>query len=74
MFLENENKYFVEEKDLKILENNYKDYQYKLCEIEDDRYVLAISIEKEIVAIFMDNKVEEVDLIGGKKDSKYKDN
>ena len=66
MFLYGKDKYFVQEKDLKVLENNYKDYEYKLCKIEEEVYILAISIRREIVAIFMDNKVEEVDLIGGK--------
>ncbi len=66
MFLYGKDKYFVQEKDLKVLENNYKDYEYKLCKIEEEVYILAISISGEIVAIFMDNKVEEVELIGGK--------
>ena len=66
MFLYGKDKYFVQEKDLKVLENNYKDYEYKLCKIEEEVYILAISIRREIVAIFMDNRVEEVDLIGGK--------
>lgn len=29
-------------------------------------YILALSIKRELVAIFMDNKLEEVELIGGK--------
>ncbi len=66
MFLYGKDKFFVEEKDLKVLENNYKDYEYKLCIIEEDMYILALSIKRELVAIFMDNKLEEVELIGGK--------
>ncbi len=70
MFSYGKDKYFVKEKDLKVLENNYKDYEYKLYKIEDEAYILAISIRRELVGIFINNNVEEVELIGGKYEDK----
>ena len=66
MFLYGQEKHFVEEKDLKVLENNYKDYEYKLCKINKEVYILAISIKREMVAIFKGKKIDDIELIGGK--------
>ncbi len=52
MFLYGKDKFFVEEKDLKVLENNYKDYEYKLCIIER-RYVHFGIIYKKRVSSYI---------------------